>query len=95
MIGIDPGSLRLRDLVVMAEARRNDEWNRTAALMAHVANVGLRPRRPFRPSDFHPYERAAPESIAEAIRRIGPSDESKYLPVSLTVTSEPPKEPRP
>ncbi len=95
MIGIEPGEVRLRDLLVMADARRDGDWNRTASLMAQVANVGLKPRKPFRPSDFHPFNRRPRPSIADSIREIGPLDASKYLPVSLKVTPEPTKEPTP
>ena len=42
----------------MAEGRGRDEWGRTAALLALIANVNRDPRRgrAFRPSDFNPYE---------------------------------------
>ena len=42
----------------MAEARGRDEWGRTAALLALIANVNRDPRRgrAFRASDFNPYE---------------------------------------
>jgi len=41
----------------MAEARGRDEWARTSALMALIANVNRDPKRTraFRPSDFDPY----------------------------------------
>jgi len=40
----------------MAEARQRDEWNRTSALMALVANINRDPKktRTFQPADFHP-----------------------------------------
>jgi len=40
----------------MAQARQQDGWNHTAALLAMLANVNRDPRkgRAFRPADFHP-----------------------------------------
>lgn len=40
----------------MAQARQEDNWNHTAALMALLANVNRDPKRgrPFKPADFHP-----------------------------------------
>ncbi|MFI4915584.1 MAG: hypothetical protein ACIAS6_03625 [Phycisphaerales bacterium JB060] len=45
----------------MAEARQHDEWSRTSSVMALVANTQRNPKktRPFRPSDFDPFARAA------------------------------------
>lgn len=45
----------------MREARDKSEWNRTASLLALMANVNRDPKRharPFAPADFHPYETA-------------------------------------
>lgn len=41
----------------MAEAKQTDEWNRSAALMALLANAHRDPKksRKFKPSDFHPH----------------------------------------
>ena len=43
----------------MAEARTRDEWSRTSALMALIANCHRDPKktRPFRPADFDPFAR--------------------------------------
>ena len=40
----------------MAQARQEDHWNHTAALMALLANVNRDPKRgrAFKPADFHP-----------------------------------------
>ena len=40
----------------MAQARQEDNWNHTAAIMALLANVNRDPKRgrPFKPADFHP-----------------------------------------
>jgi len=53
----------------MAEARVRDEWNRTASLMALLANVNRDPRKhgPYKAPDFHPLERKAERApIGEA-----------------------------
>ncbi len=47
----------------MAEAKARDEWSRTSALMALIANCHRDPKkgRPFKPADFDPFvQRAAP-----------------------------------
>lgn len=43
----------------MADARLEDEWNHTSAILALVANVNRDPKkhRPYRPEDFHPFRR--------------------------------------
>jgi len=53
----------------MAEACGRDEWARTTALMALIANVNRDPKRcrAFRPSDFDPY--ACPEHRRGAASR--------------------------
>jgi len=40
----------------MAQARQEDNWNHTAALLAMLANVNRDPKkgRSFKPADFHP-----------------------------------------
>ena len=40
----------------MAQARQQDNWNHTAALLAMLANVNRDPKkgRAFKPADFHP-----------------------------------------
>ena len=59
----------------MAEARCRDEWGRSSALMALLANVNRDPKkgRAFRPSDFDPYtERdARPGAIVVDKENIG------------------------
>lgn len=46
----------------MAEARRRDEWGRTSAVMALVANTqrDRKRSRALRPSDFDPFARQTP-----------------------------------
>ena len=40
----------------MAQARQQDNWNHTAALLAMLANANRDPKkgRAFKPTDFHP-----------------------------------------
>lgn len=42
MVGIDPGPFTLRDLMAMANARLETEWDRTAMLVAKIHNVNVR-----------------------------------------------------
>lgn len=44
----------------MAQARQQDHWNHTAALLALIANVNRDAKRgrAFRPADFHPSQTA-------------------------------------
>ncbi|MCC6910064.1 MAG: hypothetical protein IT430_19185 [Phycisphaerales bacterium] len=46
----------------MAEAKRREQWARTSAVMALIANThrDRRKGRPLRPSDFDPFARPAP-----------------------------------
>jgi hypothetical protein len=57
----------------MAEARGRDEWARTSALMALIANVNRDPRksRPFKPSDFDPYAGKRTEAVVVDKGNIG------------------------
>lgn len=52
--------MTLRELVLMAQARQQDAWNHTAALLALLANVNRDPKkgRAFAPGDFHPMSAA-------------------------------------
>jgi hypothetical protein len=42
----------------MTEARQQDGWNHTAALLAMLANVNRDPKktRAYKPADFHPMQ---------------------------------------
>ena len=47
----------MRELVLMLEARRREEWDHTSTVLAMLANVNRDPkRRPtaFTPAEFHP-----------------------------------------
>lgn len=52
----------------MAEARSRDEWNRTACVMALLANLNRDPKKhaPYKPSDFHPLEHKGKQVIGTA-----------------------------
>lgn len=56
MIGVNPDEWTLRELVAAKDARIEQEWLRTAALQALVANVN-KPKhvRAYDVYDFHPY----------------------------------------
>ena len=44
--------------MVMAEAKTYDDWTRTSAVLALLANAHRDPKKagPYTPSDFHPLE---------------------------------------
>ncbi len=48
--------MTLRQLLAMSEARIEQAWNHTAAVLAMLANINRDPRkgRALRPADFHP-----------------------------------------
>lgn len=58
----------------MAEARDRSDWQRTAALMALIANChrDSRRQRPFRPEDFLPTQpqRAAPAADLAILKAV-------------------------
>ena len=64
MIPVDPRPLTLRQLLLMVEGTQRARWSRTSAVMALIANVNRDSRRsrPYRPSDFDPYESEASET---------------------------------
>jgi hypothetical protein len=52
----------------MSQARSQEQWNHTAALLAMLANVNRDPKkgRAFRPADFHPLQARAPQKPLKA-----------------------------
>ena len=66
--------MTLRELVWLAEARGNHDWEQTAAVLAMLANAHRDPKKrptPFKPSDFNPFavERAEkPKVILKDLR---------------------------
>lgn len=57
----------------MAQARQQEAWNHTAALLAMLANVNRDPKkgRALRPTDFHPNPAARPPEPATLKGDIG------------------------
>jgi hypothetical protein len=60
VLGIEPWPFSLRELVVMVEAKRVDDWNHTAALRQQIAATVAKRGRELRFSDFHPLMRQKP-----------------------------------
>jgi hypothetical protein len=58
-LGLDPGPLTLRALVLMAEGRRHQQWEIASHLMALVANCH---GNKAKPADLNPYPRPGRES---------------------------------
>ena len=53
---MDPWRYSLRDLSVMAEVRRNEDWDRCASLIAAISNANVTKRSALRsPLFFHPF----------------------------------------
>ena len=59
VLGLDPGPFTLRELLVMGEARSQQAWGHTSALLAMLANVhrDAKKTRPYKPADFNPHLR--------------------------------------
>jgi len=73
ILGLDPAPLTLRQLVWMVDARRQDQWSHTAAVMALTANVHRNPKRrsqPFSPAEFHPLLDRKPAKLKKAGIRV-------------------------
>ncbi len=57
-VGVDPHGLTLRELCLMAEGRAREEWDRTAPVLAMIANAHRDHRQrsePFGVDEFHPF----------------------------------------
>ncbi|MGE4529660.1 MAG: hypothetical protein AB7D00_14945 [Rhodospirillaceae bacterium] len=67
---MNPGPFTLRELVHMARGRLESDWDRTATLLALIANVNRDPKRQRarRPEEFHPF-RSRPQSGGVRITR--------------------------
>jgi hypothetical protein len=47
----------LRELVIMAEARRREAWDHTACILSLIYNANRGPHSQYLPpSEFHPYQ---------------------------------------
>ena len=53
--------------MIMAEARSQQQWAHTSAILAMLANIHRDPKksRPFKPSDFNPHLRGKEEVIVK------------------------------
>ena len=57
VVGFDPGSLTLRELVAAADARQATEWERAAEIIANQINVAAR-KNVVSAKQINPYRRA-------------------------------------
>ncbi len=57
VLGIDPGIFTLRELSLMAKAKKLEDWNRTSAILSQNHNMNRSSKNdPVRlPDDFNPY----------------------------------------
>lgn len=72
--------MTLRELAWAAEGRQRAEWNRTAALLATVANVNRDQRRhpaPYEPEQFNPFARK--EGRKQSVMRLDAEQSVKAL----------------
>lgn len=57
VVGVIPGPLTLRELVLMAETHRSEAWQHTSSIIATLANIHRDPKkkpRPYSARDFQP-----------------------------------------
>lgn len=55
MLSLNPNSFTLRELAWMAEAKLEEDWNLTSALIAMIFNVNCTKKKDLKsPNDFHP-----------------------------------------
>lgn len=59
MIGVHPGPFKLRELILMAEARERSTWRPWSVMIADFRNAhrGSGKDRVWKPSDFMPGQR--------------------------------------
>lgn len=58
MVGVIPDSFTMKELVIMADAKRKEDWEHTSALMALIANINsAKGSKQYKPSDFNPYHK--------------------------------------
>ena len=55
--GVDPDPHTLRELVLMADGVRRDEWDRASLLAAIQFNRGRKRQHQRTPEDFNPFHR--------------------------------------
>jgi len=58
--------------MAMTDARVQDNWSHTSALLALIANVNRDPKktRAMKPADFNPYSKTAPPDAAKPMADI-------------------------
>ena len=73
IVGVDPGPLTLRQLVRMAEARREHDWSIASSQMAMLAEIHRdrkRRSRPFSPAEFNPLTRRTAKPIPTTVTQL-------------------------
>ena len=73
VLGVDPGPLTLRELVLMAESRQRDAWDHTSAVLCMLYNANRDPKktRAATPQEFHPLRRKGRSGIPLKAANIG------------------------
>jgi hypothetical protein len=56
-LGLDPRPWTFRELFIMGEGKRAEDWNHTSSLLAFLGNCHRNPKKgkPFVMDQFHPY----------------------------------------
>jgi len=56
VLGVNPGTFTLRELSIMAKAKKKEDWSRTAAILAQNHNMNRAKDEPARdPDSYNPY----------------------------------------
>lgn len=81
IIGIDPGPFTLRQLVWMAEGRRDLFWEHTAHVLCYLYNAHRNPKAPaLMPIDFHPFAKKRNQRKRKHLPQVGIEALKVFLP---------------
>jgi len=83
IIGIDPGPFTLRQLVWMAEGRRDFFWEHTAHVLCYLYNAHRSPKSPaLMPADFHPFADKRKRRMKKRLPQVGIEALKVFVPKS-------------
>ncbi len=89
--------MTLRQLVQMAEAKRQHDWHIASSVMALTAEINRdrkRRRKPFKPDDFNPYTATKKVPVKATVEQVANLLGAAFQP-NETVTPCPKSEPEP
>jgi hypothetical protein len=73
-------------MVVMAEAKRQHDWNVASTIMALMAEMNRdrkKRRKPFKPDDFNPYTVKRPAVVRASVAQVAEILGAAYQPRSV------------